>query len=113
MLASQTALTAAEMFSRQTIDALPSLIAVLDENGVIIAANQSWREFAAAGEVPRIAVEGQSYLRICDQSAAFSDECAAAIAAGLRAVVARTHAEFETEYPCASPTGPTWYRMRV
>src|SRR3546814_14849567 len=113
MLASQTALTAAEMFTRQTIDALPSLIAVLDENGVIIAANQSWREFVAAGEGPRIAVEGQSYLRICAQSAAFGDDCAAAYDAALSAVVARTHAKFATQYPFASPPGPSCSRLRL
>ncbi len=113
MLASQTALSAAETFTRRTIDALPSLVAVLDENGIIIAANKSWRERAAAVAGSGVATEGQSYLRACDESAASGDECAAAIASGLRAVIAGTRTEFESEYPSESPAGPTWYRMRV
>jgi PAS domain S-box-containing protein len=113
MIASETALSDAERFMRQTIDALPSHIAVLDENGIIIAANRSWHDFAVAGGGPRIAHEGQSYLQTCDKAADTGDDGSATVAAGLRAVLDGTRAEFETEYPCPAPAGVSWYRMRV
>src|SRR3546814_15347983 len=54
-----------------------------------------------------------SYLHTCDKAADSGDDSLATIAAGLRAVLDGTRAEFETEYPCPAPAGPAWYWMRV
>lgn len=113
MVASEIALTRAERFAHQTMDALAAYIAVLDQAGVILAANKSWREFAETRPGPRIAREEENYLAICDRSAAQGEIDAAAIAEGIRTVIRGERSAFEIEYPCPGP-GPdehSWYRM--
>ncbi len=44
----EEALRESERFAHSTLDALTAQIAILDENGTILAVNQSWRAFAAA-----------------------------------------------------------------
>ncbi len=113
IIASEVALLDAERFTRQTIDALPSYIAVLDDSGLIIAANKSWRRFGGDGTGLRLAHEGQNYLAICDRSAAAGDDISAAIASGIRRLLAGIDSEFEAEYPARGPAGKSWYRLRV
>jgi PAS domain S-box-containing protein len=113
IIASEAALSNAERFTHQTIDALPTHIAVLNEHGIIIATNKSWRAFAQMNNGPRTAYEGQNYLAVCDRSVGSGDDGAAAIAAGIRSVIAGLRSEFELEYPCHSPAARRWFRMRV
>ena len=61
------ALRESERFARSTLDGLTAHIAILDENGTILAVNQSWRAFAAAnGPFRGNVTEGGNYLRACE-----------------------------------------------
>jgi signal transduction histidine kinase len=102
-----------EAMLRSTLDALSAHIAVLDETGAIIAVNQAWREFAAAGAYagPDHGI-GVNYLAVCEASADASDEAARA-AGALRDIMAGRREAFRMEYPCQTPDGPRWFQLRV
>lgn len=102
-----------ETLLRTTLDALSAHIAVLDETGVIIAVNQAWRDFAAAGSYAGSHDGvGANYLAVCEASSGESEE-AARTAAALRDIMAGRRASFRMEYPCQTPDGPRWFQLRV
>jgi PAS domain S-box-containing protein len=103
----------AETLLRSTLDALSAHIAVLDENGTIIAVNQAWRAFAyASGYADDSHGVGMNYLAVCEAAAALSQD-AARTAEALRDIMAGERSEFRMEYPCRSPEGPRWFQLRV
>ncbi len=103
-------LVEAHQFFHSSLDALSSHIAVLDENGVIVAVNDAWRRFADENHYPgpNYGV-GSSYVSECEAGSA-DDR---GIAAGLQDVLHGRKSLFETEYPCHSPTQERWFVMRV
>ncbi|HEX5241917.1 MAG TPA: ATP-binding protein [Tepidisphaeraceae bacterium] len=103
-----------EQFARATVDALPTQIAILDESGVIIAMNRSWRDFAESGQgFPEPTLEGSNYLTTCDAGAGRQIPEAAAFASGIRAVLAGKQSECTIEYPAHTPHERRWYLARV
>jgi len=108
------ALRISERFAQATVDALSAHIAVLDDVGFIIAVNRAWRDFAVANPPLTVNVnEGSNYLSVCDAAKGADSEEAAAVAAGIRAVICGTWSAFEQEYPCHSPETPRWFVCRV
>ena len=107
------AIRESERFLQSTLDALSSHVAILDENGVIVAVNTAWRRFAAnnGGEANACGV-GSNYLDVCDRS---SDSEAEAYASrqGIRRVMTGELQEFTIEYPCHSPNEKRWFTMRA
>ncbi len=100
----EEALRQAEYFTRCILDSLPAHIAVLDEQGHIIAVNNAWNAFASANNRDSASVsEGANYLAVCDQSATLGDDTAATFAAMIRAVIAGKREHAELEYPCHLP----------
>ena len=101
-------------FLRATLDALSAHVAVLDEEGRIIAVNESWRRFAEAneGDLGRVGV-GVNYLDVCDASAERGVADAKGVAAGLRAVIASRQDTFSLEYPCHSSTETRWFLIKA
>ena len=109
----QAALHESERFNRATLDALGAHVAVLDENGNIIATNEAWRAFARANTQDWKAVcEGANYLTTCDDAAKADPEASQA-AKGIRAVMADATKTWSHEYPCHSPTEERWFYCRV
>ena len=106
------AVAASERFTRATIDALPSRIAVLDAEGRILAANQAWRDAAGAA-----AVTGADYLDLCGAGDGPDAVDGAALAAGARDVLAGRRDAFAMEYAHADgpapPARPRWSVVRV
>ena len=96
------------------IDALPDATAVLDSTGTIVSVNHAWRMFALDnGGRPDATGVGVSYLDLCARSAAAGCEDAAAVAAGLRAVLAGDTVHSELEYPCPAPAANRWFLLRI
>lgn len=103
-----------EHLAFSTIDALTAHIAVLDENGTIIAVNRAWREFAAANPpVGRNVCEGANYLVVCDLAVGEDQALAQAFSEGISAVMANRQKEFYMEYPCHSTFQQRWFVGRV
>jgi len=110
----EEAVRQAELFARSTLDSLSAEIAIVDQEGTILAVNQAWRAFAAANRPPEGTVaEGANYLRVCDAATGPESAETAAFAAGLRAVLDGRRTEFEMEYPCQTPAEQRWFVGRV
>ncbi len=103
----------AEDLSRQTLQALPAHIAVIDRKGRIIAVNQAWMEFArgnGADGSPAVAV-GANYIDVCMRAIKDGDTDAACAMDGIKAVLDGETAQFTLEYPCHSPLEKRWFTM--
>src|SRR5215471_4924409 len=103
-----------ERFLQSTIDALSAHVAILDEKGVIIAANEGWRRFDK-GDLficpgQRI---GANYLESCDQADDQSHADGIAVAEGIRAIIEGRRPDFRTVYRCSSSHGDRWFQMRA
>lgn len=101
-----------------TIDALTSNIAVLNDRGVIIKVNASWRAFAEKNDfgLPDYGV-GSNYLEKCvphaETAPSEDDRHALAAAGGIGRVIAGKCDFFELEYSCRIQTEQRWFAMRV
>ncbi|HVE89610.1 MAG TPA: ATP-binding protein [Burkholderiaceae bacterium] len=95
------------------IDALSSHIAVLDEDGVILAVNAAWRRFADDNGFIGVNYGiGSSYFDACQPASTETVECLS-VASGLRDVMHGRKDRFELEYPCHSASGNQWFVLRV
>jgi signal transduction histidine kinase len=96
--------------------ALPTPLAVLDRDGVIVAVNQAWRRFAREfGACPLATVRtGVNYVQACESAVGSSAGEAHQAAEGIRAVLAGTRAPFtmQCSFP-ASPTQRRWFLLQV
>lgn len=94
------------------LDALPSHIALIDEQGDIIAVNEAWRRFGRDNDNPDPEHGvGSNYLEVCQR--AVDVEPSAAVADGIRDVLRGVQSEFSLDYPCDSPTEARWFRLQV
>jgi diguanylate cyclase (GGDEF)-like protein len=103
-----------QRFWQATLDALPSHVAVLDEQGTILATNKTWRHFAQENGDANFQDEvGLNYLEVCASASATAAPEAAAVAQGIRDVLAETLPEFRLEYPCHTPGQQLWFQVHV
>ena len=100
-------------FLASCIDSLSSHIAVLDEDGVILAVNGAWRHFADQNGFggPSYGV-GSNYVDACQPTSGETEDCILAVG-GLRDVLHGRENEFHMEYPCHSPGARRWFVLRV
>ncbi|AMK77034.1 MULTISPECIES: LuxR C-terminal-related transcriptional regulator [Methylomonas] len=107
-----------ELRAARILDELDINIAVLDQTGIIIATNQTWRKFAVNNCVvdtplPHNIGEGTNYLDICKNALGPSSEGALIVYQGLRAVLDGKSKSFYHEYPCHSPDKNRWFSMKA
>ncbi len=103
-----------ERFVQSVLDALSDHVAVLDEQGQIVAVNAAWRKFACQNgyNSPNYGI-GSNYLEVCDQSAVLSSREAPLIARAIRGIIHGQMDEFQMEYPCHTPLKRQWFTVRV
>ncbi|HUF19474.1 MAG TPA: PAS domain S-box protein, partial [Burkholderiales bacterium] len=96
------------------LDALPAQVALLDTQGVIIAVNKAWTDFAAINilEGSRGGI-GTSYLGVCDDARGPGARDARNVAIGIRLVLEGAEPGFSFAYACHSPYERRWYQMTV
>ena len=114
-LQTEEALRDSEELNRQTLQALPAHIAVIDRNGRVVVVNEAWMEFARdndASDSDTVKV-GSNYLDACRRSAATNDADAVQSLAGIEDVLAGVRKQFALEYPCHSPQQQRWFLMTV
>jgi len=110
----EEALQTSERTISATLDALSSHIAILDDNGTILAVNRAWRDFARANSAGTANFgEGANYLNVCNEAHGPHSEEAAAFTAGFRSVIRGEHDELSFEYPCHSPDEERWFNVRI
>ena len=103
--------------SHHILDQVPSAIAVLDRDGVILAVNEPWRRFALENSpqpgvpTPNTGV-GVNYLDICRQAEIGSPpNQAGLVREGIHAVIEGQLPIFRLQYACHSPTRQRWFTM--
>ncbi|MGC9040218.1 MAG: PAS domain-containing protein, partial [Roseiflexus sp.] len=98
---------------QSVLDALNAQIAVLDRNGVIIAANRAWFRLVAAQSGDRLFRIGAHYRDdwTCEQSV-FADVVPNA-PAGIDAVLRGERSSFVQEYSRPTDDGEHWFRLEA
>lgn len=110
----EAALQDSQRFLQATLDALSSHIAVLAENGTVIAINKAWRQFAEDnGGTPYFCGIGSNYFDVCDSAFGACADEAPSVAHGLRDVMAGKKQLFTLEYPCHSKAEKRWFKIRA
>jgi signal transduction histidine kinase len=103
-----------ERFLQSTIDALSAHIAILDNRGIVIAANERWRGFGK-GDLficPGHSI-GANYLESCEAADEESSADGMAVVEGIRAIIEGRRADFRTVYCCGSSHGKRWFQLRA
>ena len=105
-----------EQFATNVMDSLSSAIAVLDAQGIIVAVNQSWRNFAVEnGNSGALTSDiGKQYLNARRESSDGEDDdgCEAALT-GIRGVLQGEQDRFSMEYICSSLDEQRWFALGV
>lgn len=110
----EATLRESDHFNRATIDALQALVVVLDAEGIILASNSAWRDFADNRSTNwRVLSEGRNYLKVCEQSAAAGCADAGNALAGIREVIAGKLQNWSYEYPCHFKGEKRWFICHV
>ncbi len=107
-------LARSETLKGAILSSLVTHVAVLDRDGMIIAANDAWHEFARnnGGDEAAIGV-GADYYDAVTRAAETDDAGAKEAIEGIRSVMEGRLPRFEYEYPCHSPTEQRWFAMLV
>jgi len=108
-------------FIQVILDSVPNEIVVVDQSGVIVAANQSWRRLAGErGPIrgiwsPNTDI-GANFLESCDAAPGNSSTNgfdARAAREGIQLVMEARLPGFSMPYACDLPEGRRWYVMNV
>lgn len=96
-----------------TIDSLDDPIAVVGEDGTILAVNERWRRVAEQHHAAGTTGPGTSYLEACDRAVGESEDAAEA-AWGLREILEGRIESFLTEYSVDDDAGERrWFEARA
>jgi PAS domain S-box-containing protein len=108
----ETALQESGQFLQSTLDALSAHIAILDDQGLICAVNQSWRKFGQENGLGwDDAGVGRNYLEVIDTAS--DDADVAQIGEKLRQVLQQQCQQFSATYECHSGQEKRWFSMHV
>ena len=104
----------AQRFLLSTFDSLPSHVAVLDQEGTILAVNRAWQTFSETngGSASSCGV-GANYITACERASGDEMDQSWSVVQGVRKVMAGEIAEFHREYPCHGPEERRWFTVRV
>jgi PAS domain S-box-containing protein len=105
-------------FKQAVLNCIPSSIAVLNRDGVIISVNRPWQQFALENgtELGKPAPHtdlGANYFAVCHESPGIVPDGALGARDGILAVLDGSLSSFSMEYPCHSPTQQRWFSMTV
>jgi signal transduction histidine kinase/DNA-binding LytR/AlgR family response regulator len=110
----ESRLRESERFLRTTLEAMPSLIAILDDEGAVLMANQAWRSFAASGNSAGIvAAEGENYLDADPILAGEKYPGFSAFIENLRAVLENRQCCLDLEFSCHYGGEQHWFNGRA
>jgi PAS domain S-box-containing protein len=107
-------LRASEAFSKGVLNSLTAHIAVLDEDGTILAVNDAWKRFALENGALEKSFLGENYLAVCARGAQLLKDASATEAmARIEEVIQGKLERCSLEYPCHSPEEDRWFSMNV
>ncbi|CAI7975431.1 diguanylate cyclase [Parafrankia soli] len=94
------------------LDSLPSRIAVLGPDGMVVRLNDAWRRSAAAGLAVVPVRPGASWLAACE-AAGRSTEPLRTLAGLTRRMLDNRRDQVRVEIPLATPRGERWLDVRI
>jgi PAS domain S-box-containing protein len=106
-------LQSAEQFVRSTLDGLAAHIAIVANDGTILATNRAWKQFATENGATGNVSEHANYLAACDAAAGDDSVVAQNVAAAIRSILRGQQSEFTIEYPCHAPDEKRWFVCRI
>ena len=111
----EQALKASELFNRSILSSIDYQIAVVEENGNIIAVNNAWNDFALKNGVTSLdrAGIGSNYIAVSELAAEAGDGIAEKALKGFEQVSKKEIPFFEMEYPCHSLQEQRWFLLRI
>lgn len=107
------ALRESELLKDVILQSIQSNVAVIDNDGTIIEANQPWTdsgEKCGAWSMSSVGV-GANYFEVCQRASNL--EAAAEASFGIQSVLSGLRPTFELEYASHSSSDPRWFRMTV
>ena len=105
-------ITYSKSLIQKIFDTLSAHIAIIDDQGRILETNASWKNFSRT-DGGQVEFRGMNYLAVCEACDGEGAMDAAAVARGIREVIAGTRQEFLYDYPCHSPEGRRWFYIRA
>ncbi|MGZ5080080.1 MAG: response regulator, partial [Usitatibacter sp.] len=111
----EEALRKSESIQRGILNSLMSRIALLDGEGVIVAVNKAWEEFAATRTALGLpnTEPGANYLQGLEEVSSLGEDFAKGCAEGIKAVIAGETRVFSVEYQLTVGAGTRWYLARA
>ncbi len=108
-------LSDSESMKHSILNSLSTRIAVLDENGLVQAVNQTWENFAQARKQQHGIVSGvgENYFDTLHAALDLGDHSAADAIEGLQAVIKRERLFFSMEYQLLVGNQYRWFVMRA
>ena len=108
-------LNESKIFIQTILDSLPAHIVVLDQQGIIMDVNDSWKRFAEENGLAdaQTVCAGADYLAVCRKATEMYDPLALEALTGIEGVLREEQSEFTLNYPCHSPTVQRWFMMKV
>ena len=104
-----------ELFNKNILSALNDQIAVVANDGTILAVNKAWEEFAVnVGELElHTNSVGSNYFSVCEAAINQGDYEVKKIMDGILSVFDKSAASFHQEYPCITSKVYKWFLMNV
>jgi PAS domain S-box-containing protein len=111
----ESKLRASEAFSSGVLDSLTAHIAVINKDGVVVAVNEAWRQFASENGAPSgNRYVGMNYFTVCEEAIRnLGDKAAEASIHRIKEVMKGKKDALSLEYSCHSPKEERWFAMRA
>jgi diguanylate cyclase (GGDEF)-like protein len=111
-LVSRVALQAA--FAQSLLDATDAPTCAVDRDGTVLAVNAAWQLLCSdPADDGHTCGPGLAYAAMCEGARGQDRDLTAAVAAGLRAVLAGTLPRFEYDYASTAPGDGRWFSAHV
>lgn len=101
-------------YARSVLDSMSASVVVLDSEGKIVDANESWREYARVnGAVDTNGFLGVNYLLVTERATGDYQPYAEAALQAIASVRKGRQKSSSHIYPCQTPIDKRWFKMRV
>ena len=111
----ETKVLESEIFNESVLSSISAHIAVINTDGVIVAVNKAWDDFAFKSGQSHLTSSsvGANYFNICKAAIASGDTYSVLALNGIVSVLDKSVGSFELEYPCNSPNEMMWFLLDV
>ena len=112
---STTNLLENELFTGCVLASLSDQVAVISNDGTILAVNKAWEEFSNILGIskPVNGSVGSNYITVCQSAIAEGDKEVQQTLDGILSVFSKKSLSYQQEYPCFTPTIHKWFILNV